>query len=70
MLSARDFDLHEYLLRHQRRIISRGMLAGDLWKETTRDSDRQLEFSLETAADKMRTAECVHRWAARLIRFF
>ena len=52
VLTAREFDLHEYLFRHQRRIISREMLARDLWKETARDSDTQLEFSLETAVDK------------------
>jgi DNA-binding winged helix-turn-helix (wHTH) protein len=70
VLTAREFDLRDILLRHQKRVISRGILARDLWKDTARDSDTQLEFSLETAADKMRTAECVHRWAARLIRLF
>src|SRR5580692_6495619 len=32
-LTAREFDLLEYLLIHQGRVVSREMLARDLWKE-------------------------------------
>ena len=35
-LTAREFELLEYLLRHQGRVVSREMLARDLWKEMTR----------------------------------
>lgn|SRR6202046_407802 len=35
-LTAREFDLLEYLLRQQGRVISREMLARDVWKETAR----------------------------------
>lgn len=35
-LTAREFDLLEYLLRHQGRVVSREMLARDVWKETAR----------------------------------
>jgi DNA-binding response OmpR family regulator len=35
-LTAREFDLLEYLLRNQGRVISREMLARDVWKETAR----------------------------------
>lgn len=35
-LTAREFDLLEYLLRHQGRIVSREMLARDVWKENAR----------------------------------
>lgn len=35
-LTAREFDLLEYLLRHQGRVVSREMLARDLWKEAAR----------------------------------
>jgi DNA-binding response OmpR family regulator len=35
-LTAREFDLLEYLLRHQGHIVSREMLARDVWKETGR----------------------------------
>jgi DNA-binding response OmpR family regulator len=36
VLTAREFELLEYLLRHQGRIVSREMLARDVWKENAR----------------------------------
>jgi two-component system copper resistance phosphate regulon response regulator CusR len=35
-LTAREFELLEYLLRHHRQHVSREMLARDVWKETAR----------------------------------
>ncbi len=35
-LTAREFELLEYLLRHQGRVVSREMLARDVWKEPGR----------------------------------
>lgn len=35
-LTAREFDLLEYLLRHQGRVVSREMLAREVWKESGR----------------------------------
>ena len=35
-LTAREFDLLEYLLRNPGRVVSREMLARDVWKETSR----------------------------------
>jgi two-component system copper resistance phosphate regulon response regulator CusR len=35
-LTAREFELLEYLLRHQGHIVSREMLAHDVWKELRR----------------------------------
>ena len=35
-LTPREFDLLEYLLRNQGRVVSREMLARDIWKETAR----------------------------------
>jgi len=35
-LTAREFDLLEYLLRHQGYVVSREMLAREVWKETER----------------------------------
>ena len=35
-LTAKEFDLLEYLLRHQGHVVSREMLARDVWKVTTR----------------------------------
>jgi two-component system, OmpR family, copper resistance phosphate regulon response regulator CusR len=36
VLTAREFDLLEYLLRHQGRVVSREMIARDIWKENSR----------------------------------
>ena len=35
-LTAREFELLEYLLRHKEQVVSREMLARDVWKETAR----------------------------------
>lgn len=35
-LTAREFQLLEYLLRHQGQVVSREMLARDVWKEVAR----------------------------------
>ena len=35
-LTAKEFELLEYLLRHQGRVVSREMLARDVWKVTAR----------------------------------
>jgi two-component system, OmpR family, copper resistance phosphate regulon response regulator CusR len=37
-LTAREFELLQYLLRHQGQVVSREMLARDVWKEDTRHS--------------------------------
>jgi two-component system copper resistance phosphate regulon response regulator CusR len=35
-LTAREFEILEYLLKNQGRVVSREMLARDVWKETSR----------------------------------
>jgi two-component system, OmpR family, copper resistance phosphate regulon response regulator CusR len=35
-LTAREFELLEYLLRHHRHLVSREMLAREVWRETAR----------------------------------
>ncbi len=35
-LTAREFELLEYLLRHKEQVVSREMLAREVWKETSR----------------------------------
>jgi len=35
-LTAREFELLEYLMRHEGQVVMRDMLARDVWKETTR----------------------------------
>jgi two-component system copper resistance phosphate regulon response regulator CusR len=36
VLTVREFELLEYLLRHRGQTVSRGMLAREVWKETSR----------------------------------
>ena len=35
-LTAREFELLEYLLRHEGQVVLRDMLAREVWKETAR----------------------------------
>ncbi|MEQ1856394.1 MAG: response regulator transcription factor [Longimicrobiales bacterium] len=35
-LTTREFELLEYLMRHYKQVVSREMLAREVWKETTR----------------------------------
>ena len=35
-LTVREFELLEYLLRHEGQVVSRGALARDVWQETER----------------------------------
>jgi DNA-binding response OmpR family regulator len=37
-LTVREFELLEYLLRHEGQVVSRGTLARDVWKETARST--------------------------------
>ena len=37
-LTAREYELLEYLFRHQGRVVSREMMARDLWKEVARQT--------------------------------
>jgi two-component system, OmpR family, copper resistance phosphate regulon response regulator CusR len=37
-LTAREYDLLEYLFRHQGHVVSREMIARDLWKEVARQT--------------------------------
>ena len=37
-LTAREFDLLVYLLSNRGRVVSREMLARDIWKETSRQT--------------------------------
>jgi len=37
-LTVREFELLEYLMRHENRVVSRGMLAQAVWKHATRSA--------------------------------
>jgi len=53
-LTAREFELLDYLLRHQGQIVSREMLARDVWKEPSRGTpiDNVIDVHLRGSARK------------------
>ena len=63
-VTAREFELLEYLLRHQGQIVSRDMLAADVWKEPMRGTP--LDNVIEVHVGRVRRK--LEPDAARLIR--
>lgn len=63
-LTAREFDLLEYLLRHQGHLVSREMLAREVWKEPRRATplDNVIDVQMTRLRKKVDTEGC-----ARLI---
>ena len=63
-LTVREFELLEYLLRHQRQVVSRETLARDVWKETARTTplDNVIDVHIARLRRKI-DADC----AAKLI---
>jgi DNA-binding response OmpR family regulator len=63
-LTPREFDLLEYLLIHQGRVVSREMLARDLWKEvrhTPLDNVIDVHVArLRRKVDELREKKLVH----------
>jgi DNA-binding response OmpR family regulator len=64
-LTAREFEVLEYLLRHQGQVVSREMLARDVWKETARHTpiDNVIDVHmarLRRKVDEHFTAKLVH----------
>jgi len=64
-LTAREFDLLEYLMRHQGRIVSREMLSRDVWKETARATplDNVIDVQmarLRSKVDRDATSKLIH----------
>ena len=53
-LTAREFDLLEYLLRHKGRVVSREMLARDVWKESSRGTP--LDNVIDVHISRLRAA--------------
>lgn len=63
-LTVREFDLLEYLLRHQGHLVSREMLARDVWKEPRRATP--LDNVIDVQMGRLRR-KVDHEGAARLI---
>jgi two-component system, OmpR family, copper resistance phosphate regulon response regulator CusR len=60
-LTSREFDLLEYLLRHQGHHVSREMLARDVWKEPRRATpiDNVIDVQMARLRKKVDTEEAV-----------
>jgi DNA-binding response OmpR family regulator len=56
-LTAREFDLLEYLFRHQGHVVSREMLARDVWKVTARATpmDNVIDVTIARLRQKVDT---------------
>ncbi len=64
-LTLREFELLEYLLRHQGQVVSREALARDVWKETSRSTplDNVIDVHiarLRRKVDTDRDAKLIH----------
>jgi DNA-binding response OmpR family regulator len=64
-LTVREFELLEYLLRHQGQVVSRELLARDVWKETARTTplDNVIDVHiarLRRKVDADRPAKLIH----------
>jgi two-component system, OmpR family, copper resistance phosphate regulon response regulator CusR len=64
-LTVREFELLEYLLRHQGQVVSRELLARDVWKETARTTplDNVIDVHiarLRRKVDAERPAKLIH----------
>ena len=64
-LTVREFELLEYLLRHQGQVVSRELLARDVWKETARTTplDNVIDVHiarLRRKVDSEESAKLIH----------
>jgi two-component system copper resistance phosphate regulon response regulator CusR len=55
-LTGREFELLEYLLRHKNEIVTRDMIARDVWKETTGVMTRVIDVYMSTLRKKIEQA--------------
>jgi two-component system, OmpR family, copper resistance phosphate regulon response regulator CusR len=63
-LTAREFEVLEYLLRHQGQVVSREMLARDVWKETARHTPLDNVIDVHMARLRRKVDE---RFPAKLV---
>jgi DNA-binding response OmpR family regulator len=63
-LTAREFELLEYLLRHQHQLVSREMLSHDVWKEPARATP--LDNVIDVHIARLRK-KVDHEFATKLI---
>ncbi len=62
-LTGREFELLEYLLRHKNEVVTRDMIALDVWKESTGAMTRVIDVyinSLRKKVDRRGTTALIH----------
>ena len=52
-LTGREFELLEYLLRHKNEVVTRDMIAKDVWKETTGAMTRIIDVYINALRKKV-----------------
>ncbi len=67
-LTPKEFDLLEYLLRHQKHIVSREMLARDVWQETTRATPLDNVIDVHIARLRKKVDDLFEKKLIRTIR--
>jgi len=67
-LTAREFDLLEYLARHQGRVVSREMLARDVWKETARHTPLDNVIDVHIARLRRKVDDPFHQKLVHTVR--
>lgn len=67
-LTAREFDLLEYLLRQQGRVVSREMLARDVWRETARYTPLDNVIDVHIAHLRRKLDEPFHKKLLHTVR--
>jgi two-component system copper resistance phosphate regulon response regulator CusR len=55
-LTRREFDLLEFLLRHKNTVVSREMIAREVWKETTDIQTNNIEVHINMLRKKVESA--------------
>jgi two-component system, OmpR family, copper resistance phosphate regulon response regulator CusR len=55
-LTGREFELLEYLLRHKNEVVTRDMIARDVWKETTGSMTRVIDVYINALRKKIEQA--------------
>jgi len=67
-LTPREFDLLEYLMRNQGRVVSREMLARDIWKETARHTPLDNVIDVHMARLRRKVDEPFERKLVQTVR--
>src|SRR5881409_404278 len=67
-LTSREYDILEYLLRHQNQLVSREMLARDVWKETSRATPLDNVIDVHIARLRKKVDQNVRRRLIHTVR--